>query len=100
MNPTTDKFLIWDTAKARGLKKYEAGQMEHGCAFWTAGGDWYLEQCQDEALDLIAYLYHARIRMENIRHVAQAMEAEQISLADAARILGDLCSANPPKRIS
>ena len=100
MNAEQDAFEIWSKAGSAGLEKYRKGQAEHKTDFWTAGAGWYAENLRDEQLDLISYLHHLIERIDSIQVLAEMMENDDVSLRDAATILKQLTSSNPPHKAS
>jgi len=96
MNPEQDAFEIWAKAGSAGYDKYIKGSAEHKTQFWTAGAKFYADNLQEEQLDLISYLHHLRVRLDQIQVLSTMMEEEEISLKDASIILKKLVSSNPP----
>jgi len=98
MNAEQDAFEIWSKAGSAGLEKYRKGQAEHRTDFWTAGAGWYANNLRDEQLDLVSYLHHLIERIDSMQVLAEMMENEDVSLRDAATILKQLTSSNPPNK--
>ena len=99
MNPIDDAVNIWKNASTAGIEKYIKGSAEHGTQFWTAGAGWYAHNLRDEQLDLISYLYHLNERIKLCQLLAKMMEEEEVSLRDAATLLANLVSDQPPKKL-
>lgn len=99
MNPNQDAFDIWSKAGSAGINKYLAGSKEHKTQFWTAGAGWYAKNLKDEQLDLISYLHHLTERINLCQLLAQMMEDEEVSLKDAATLLNNLVSDEPPQKL-
>jgi hypothetical protein len=99
MNPEQDAFEIWAKAGSAGYDKYIKGSAEHKTQFWTAGAGWYAKELRDEQLDLISYLHHLTERIKLVQLLADMMEEEEVSLRDAATIIKNLMSDEPPKRL-
>ena len=100
MNAEQDAFDIWSKAGTAGMEKYKKGQKEHKSDFWTAGAGWYAENLKDEQLDLISYLHHLMERIKTCQMLAKMMEANEVSLKDAAVLLNNLVSNLPPRKRS
>jgi hypothetical protein len=100
MTPEHDALNIWEKAFSAGYDKYLKGSKEHKTQFWTAGAGWYAKNLKDEQLDLISYLHHLTERIKLMQMLADMMEEQEISLRDAATLLKNLTSDNPPKRLS
>jgi hypothetical protein len=99
MNPEEDAFNIWSKAGSAGMDKYLKGSREHGTQFWTAGAGWYAKNLRDEQLDLISYLYHLHERVRLCQLLAKMMAEEEVSLRDAATLLSNLVSDQPPQKL-
>lgn len=97
MTPEQDASDIWEEAASKGIAKYLKGQAEHKTAFWSAGAGWYAAELENETLDLVSYFHHLRQRITAINALALMMEADEISLRDAAILLKDLSNSHPPR---
>lgn len=99
MKPEDDAFNIWSKAGSAGMDKYLKGSREHGTQFWTAGAGWYAQNLRDEQLDLISYLHHLHERIKLCQLLADMMAEEEVSLRDAATLLSNLVSDQPPQKL-
>jgi hypothetical protein len=97
MNAEQDAWEIWEKASENGRQKYTKGQTEHNTQFWTGGAGWYAKSLREEQLDSISYGHHLMERIQSIQTLAEMMEEGEVSLRDAATILKELVSSNPPK---
>jgi hypothetical protein len=99
MTPEQDASQIWESAASDGIEKYRTGVKEHGGGLWRAGAGWYAEQIKDESIDLIAYLFHLRQRLNQARTIAAMLKEGELEASLAADALLDLLGSDPPKKI-
>ena len=76
--PDSDAASIWDSAREDGIRKYRAGRATHKTCFWAGGAEWYVNEARAEALDLIAYIHHAKARVQGIKEAVKAFSAGEI----------------------
>ena len=74
--------LVWNEARECGIKKWNAGQLEHGGDLTRKP---VLKEAVDEALDLISYLFVLRNQVELAKlHLAEALATGSKEAIEAA----------------
>jgi hypothetical protein len=76
--PDSDAIAIWDSAREDGVRKYREGRAAHKTCFWTAGAEWYVNEARAEVLDMIAYIHHAKARIQGLKEAVKAFSSGEI----------------------
>jgi hypothetical protein len=101
-NPDSDAVSIWDSAKEDGIRKYKAGRAAHKTCFWTGGAEWYVNEARAEALDLVAYIHHAKKRVQGLKEAVKAFASGEIGkdifVRTAMRLIEGMPSGNGRSR--
>ena len=97
-NPDSDAINIWYSAKEDGIRKYKAGRASYKTCFWTGGAEWYVNEARAEALDLIAYIHHAKKRVQGLKEAVKAFASGEIGkdifVRTAMRLIEGVPSGN------
>ena len=76
--PDSDAYSIWDSAREDGVKKYRDGRARHKTCFWTGGAEWYVNEARAEVLDMVAYVHHAKARVQGLKEAIKAFSSGEI----------------------